>query len=161
MELNLYLSLLRIIYKNVQGKKKKSQPKTSVFILLKLGSNYDNVKHMLTYCVLLVFDTVGSCSLLNLNLEMESQPEFTVSAYKRKFDKDLRHVKVMMMSKKNTMTKHAWIRFVMTTKKTIIAHPENYFRSTPPKPDIFKQAIDEVFQGFLNDQKIRDAQKRL
>ncbi|HEY0742098.1 MAG TPA: hypothetical protein VGD40_11580 [Chryseosolibacter sp.] len=91
---------------------------------------------------------------------MSTQREFSVNAYKRKFDRELRHVKVILMAQKNAMTKHAWIRFVFATKKSITANPENYFKSIPDK-EIFQQAIDKVFQGFLDDQKIRDAQKRL
>ena len=91
---------------------------------------------------------------------MSAEPEYSVSTYKRKFDRELRQVKVGMMSQKNNMTKHAWIRLVLATKKSILANPENYFRSVPQK-DVFKQAIDKVFKGFLDDQKIRDAQRRL
>jgi hypothetical protein len=41
-----------------------------------------------------------------------------------------------------------------------MANPENYFKSIPDK-ETFSEAIDKVFQGFLDDQKIRDAQRRL
>lgn len=88
------------------------------------------------------------------------EPEFSVNVYKRKFDRELRHVKVILMAQKNSMTKHAWIRFVFATKKSIMANPENYFKSIPDQKT-FSEAIDKVFQGFLDDQKIRDAQRRL
>jgi hypothetical protein len=91
---------------------------------------------------------------------MSVEPNFTINAYKRKFDRELRDIKVMMMSHKNSMTKHAWIRLVMATKKSIMANPENFFRNVP-EPHILKEALDKVFQGFLDDQKIRDAQRRL
>jgi hypothetical protein len=91
---------------------------------------------------------------------MSSDPEFSINAYKRKFDRELRHVKVILMAQKNQMTKAAWIRFVMATRKSILINPETYFRSIPEK-EIFIQAIDKVFKGFLDDQKIRDAQRRL
>jgi hypothetical protein len=91
---------------------------------------------------------------------MSKEPEFSVDNYKRKFDRELRHVKVILMSQKNAMTKHEWIRLVMATKKSILASPETYFASTPEQT-VFKQAIDKVFKGFLDDQKIRDAQRRL
>jgi hypothetical protein len=88
------------------------------------------------------------------------EPEFSINTYKRKFDRELRHVKVILMSQKNAMTKHAWIRLVMATKKSILTSPENYFRSIP-EHEIYRLAIDKVFKGFLDDQKIRDAQRRL
>ncbi len=91
---------------------------------------------------------------------MPTKPDLSVNTYKRKFDRELRHIKVILMSQKHTMTRHAWIRFVFATKKSIVANPENYFKSIPDK-EIFNKALDKVFQGFLDDQKIRDAQRRL
>lgn len=91
---------------------------------------------------------------------MDSEPEYTVQFYKRKFDRELRHVKAALMLKKGAMTKPMWVRYVMATKKNILTNPSSFLRSVPEEK-ILKSAIDKVFQGFMEDQKIRDAQKRI
>lgn len=91
---------------------------------------------------------------------MNGDFENNINLYKRKLDRELRHVKVILMRQKSSMVRHEWIRFVMATKRSIQADAENFLRSVPD-PEIRKSAIDRVFQGFLDDQKIRDAQRRL
>jgi hypothetical protein len=82
-----------------------------------------------------------------------------VKEYKKIYDRELRHLKVMMMAKKNTMQKAAWLNFVSLTKESILKNPENFVRPIPDQR-LFSDAIEQVFQGFLADQKIRDVQKK-
>jgi hypothetical protein len=82
-----------------------------------------------------------------------------VKEYKKIYDRELRHLKVMMMAKKNTMQKTAWLNFVSSTKESILKNPENFVRSIPDQK-LFSDAIEQVFQGFLDDQKIREVQKK-
>jgi hypothetical protein len=89
-----------------------------------------------------------------------SNGTYNINGYKRKLDRDLRHVKVILMSHKKSMSKHNWVRLVLATKKSILAEPLSYFSAVPPA-EILKATIDKVFKGFLDDQKIRDAQNRL
>ncbi len=86
--------------------------------------------------------------------------EIRIMGYKRKFDRDLRYVKVMLMNQKKTMAPGEWIRFVHSTMRTIMNEPQNYLEDVPEK-NILVPALYRVFKGFLEDQKIRDAQRRL
>ena len=85
--------------------------------------------------------------------------EEVVKEYKKIYDRELRHIKVMMMSKKSTMPKNVWLNFVASTKQSILNNPHNFVRSIPDK-QTFTEAIELVFHGFLEDQKIRDVQKK-
>lgn len=90
---------------------------------------------------------------------METQ-QLTINEYKRKFDRELRHIKVIMMGQKRAMPEQDWYRFVLETKKSIMTDPGNYLKEVPEKT-ILIPALNRVFRGFLDDQKIRDAQRRL
>jgi hypothetical protein len=82
-----------------------------------------------------------------------------VKAYKKIYDRELRHLKVMMMSKKTAMQKNAWLDFVLSTKESILKNPQNFVRPIPDQ-QLFCEAIEQVFQSFLDDQKIREVQKK-
>lgn len=83
-----------------------------------------------------------------------------VKAYKRKFDRELRHIKVLFMIKKRSLPDQQWINFVFETKAAILENPEEFFCFELPDKKITKAAIEEVFEGFFTDQKIRDTQRR-
>ena len=84
-----------------------------------------------------------------------------INGYKRKYDRQLRHVKLILMSNKNQIPTEEWIRLVYATKKSVINHPEQYLDGEIPDRKILILSIERVFKGFLEDQKIRDSQKRL
>src|SRR5262245_35930437 len=84
--------------------------------------------------------------------------ENKAKAYKRKFDRELRHVKLILMRSKETMPKEQWLQFVHLTKKSIEKHPADFFHNIPEKK-ILVAALNLVFDSFLEDQKIRDVQK--
>lgn len=85
--------------------------------------------------------------------------EGQVKAYKRKFDRDLRHIKVLFMKKKNAMPREEWVNFIHETKACILENPEEFFNFRLPSKEVVHAAIEQVFEGFFIDQKIRDNQR--
>ena len=81
-----------------------------------------------------------------------------VKAYKRKFDRALRHIKVLLLHKKQEMTLEEWENFVSETKMTILKNPGEFFCFELPGRDVTNAAIIQVFEGFAQDQKIRAIQ---
>lgn len=84
--------------------------------------------------------------------------ERNINSYKKKFDKELRHIKLILMNRKNAMSLREWMELITYTKKAIISSPGNFFREIP-EDKILKAAVDKVFAGFLEDIRIRDSQK--
>jgi hypothetical protein len=84
-----------------------------------------------------------------------------INGYKRKYDRQLRHLKLILMSRKNEIPTEEWIRLVYATKRSVINHPEQYLVGEIPDRNILILSVERVFKGFLEDQKIRDAQKRM
>jgi hypothetical protein len=81
-----------------------------------------------------------------------------IKAYKRKFDRALRHIKVLLLSKKEEMKAEEWESFVAETKLTILRNPGEFFCFELPLREITTAAIVQVFEGFAQDQKIRSIQ---
>jgi hypothetical protein len=81
-----------------------------------------------------------------------------VKAYKRKFDRALRHIKVLLLRKKEEMTMEEWEAFVNETKVTILNNPHDFFCFDLPIREVTTAAITQVFEGFAQDQKIRAVQ---
>jgi hypothetical protein len=84
--------------------------------------------------------------------------ENKIKAYKRKFDRELKHVKLILMQNKDVMPRARWLQFVHLTKKSIEKHPADFFHDVPEKK-ILTAALSRVFESFMEDQKIRDVQK--
>lgn len=82
-----------------------------------------------------------------------------VKAYKRKFDRDLRHIKVLFMKNKAVMSHQQWVDFIHETKASILENPEAFFSFELPPRKIMIEALELVFDGFFVDQKIRDTQQ--
>lgn len=86
--------------------------------------------------------------------------ERKISAYKRKFDKELQQLKVSLMHQKHGLPSDQWLRLVYKTKRSVLENPDCYLSGQLPDKEILIPSIDRVFKGFLQDQHIRDAQKR-
>lgn len=89
-----------------------------------------------------------------------SAEERNINGYKRKFDRELRHVKLILMNQKRIMSSREWMELITYTKRNIINSPGNFFREIP-EDKILKAAVEKVFEGFLEDVRIRDSQKRV
>jgi hypothetical protein len=47
-----------------------------------------------------------------------------------------------------------WLRLVYETKASILDSPDEFFCCELPLPSIFGAAIERVFDGFLEDQRL-------
>lgn len=86
------------------------------------------------------------------------QQERSVKEYKRRFDSDLRHIKITLMRKKRSLHYDQWKNLVNETKKTILENPSEFFCRELPSSEIITLAIEKVFEDFFIDQKIRAVQ---
>lgn len=57
------------------------------------------------------------------------------------------------------MSRQQWINFINETKSAILEEPEAFFSFELPSKKILVAAIELVFEGFFQDQKIRDTQR--
>ena len=78
--------------------------------------------------------------------------------YKRRFDTRLKHIKVILMSNLKTMSSDEWNRFVEETKDSILKNPIHFLGDDLPAPEITREVIIHVFNGFLQDIKVRKVQ---
>lgn len=85
--------------------------------------------------------------------------EPVIKTYKRQFDKGLRHIKLILMRQRDSMSAHDWLQLVHETRESILSHPEEYFCSELPPKSLLREAIDKVFEGFLTDQRLLALQK--
>lgn len=86
--------------------------------------------------------------------------EQTLNAFKRRYDRQLRHVKVILMLQKEDMPRDGWEQLIESTKQSIISCPQDYLKGELPEHPILVASIERVFEGFRQDQKIRDLQKK-
>lgn len=86
--------------------------------------------------------------------------ERKISAYKRKFDKELQQLKVQLMHQKHGLPSDQWLRLVYKTKRLVLERPDAYLTGELPDKEILIPSLDRVFKSFLQDQHIRDAQRR-
>lgn len=77
---------------------------------------------------------------------------------KRKFDSKLRHVKFILMKKRNTMSTEDWRVLVEETKKCIVKYPGDFLGPEVRRGKITRAAIHLVFEGFMKDMHIREVQ---
>jgi hypothetical protein len=80
--------------------------------------------------------------------------EPSIQTYKKKFDRDLRHIKIILAHERHAMPVKEWLRLVHETKESILNFPEEFFCSELPARDLYSAAIEKVFAGFLEDQRL-------
>ena len=81
-----------------------------------------------------------------------------IKSYKRKFDTNLKHIKIILLTYKKSLPHKEWEALVSETKDCILNYPHDFFGPNLPDKFILKLAIAEVFEGFLKDLRIRDVQ---
>jgi hypothetical protein len=81
-----------------------------------------------------------------------------IKMHKRKFDSQLRHIKVILVSYRKTMPQQQWLDFFYEVKECIIKYPDHFICSELPNKRITHQIINLVFDGFLRDVHIRQVQ---
>ena len=80
--------------------------------------------------------------------------EPSVKIYKRKFDRELRHIKLILANKRHELNINEWLDLVQETKQSIINSPNEFFCMELPSETIFHAALEKVFEGFLADQRL-------
>lgn len=78
----------------------------------------------------------------------------SVKTYKRRFDKDLKHIKNILAAERRKLSVPEWLELVRTTKECIIDEPESFFGPDLPPQHILHEIINNVFAGFLEDQRL-------
>lgn len=81
-----------------------------------------------------------------------------VKTYKRRFDRELKHIKLILTRERIRLPVDEWLQLVAETRQSILDAPEEYFCEELPAEAVFCTAIEQVFAGFLEDQRIRAVQ---
>jgi hypothetical protein len=69
--------------------------------------------------------------------------------YRRKFNTALEPIKVMLVSKKRTLTLATWLAFVNKTKSRVLSSPTEYLGEKLPEKDLTNEIVDSLFSDFL------------
>jgi hypothetical protein len=69
--------------------------------------------------------------------------------YRRKFNTALEPIKVMLVSKKRTLTLATWLAYVNKTKARVISSPNEYLGEKLPPAQLTSEIIDSLFSDFL------------
>lgn len=80
--------------------------------------------------------------------------EPSVKNYKRKYDRELKHVKIILSQERRRMPVNEWLQFVQKTKDCILSAPDSFFGNELPVQSVLSEAIDKVFECFLEDQRL-------
>ncbi|HEX8040497.1 MAG TPA: hypothetical protein VF490_15165 [Chryseosolibacter sp.] len=74
--------------------------------------------------------------------------------YKREFDRDLRHIKLILAQERHKLPVSEWLHLVQETKECILRHPREFFcHELPPEP-LVSTVLEKVFDRFLEDQRL-------
>ena len=82
----------------------------------------------------------------------------TVKTYKRFFDRELRHIKLVLARKRHDLNTKDWLQLVEETKQSVIQSPEEFVCKELPPKAVWLASIEKVFEGFLEDQRLLAAQ---
>ena len=78
----------------------------------------------------------------------------SAKTYKRICDKELKHIKNILALERRRSGVSEWLDLVRETKQWILDEPELFFGDKLPPKHILSQAIDGVFESFLEDQRL-------
>lgn len=78
-----------------------------------------------------------------------------VRFYKRKFNTSLEPIKIMLGKKRPYVSHDEWLNLVNKTKTAIISEPDQYLDTVLPSSEIIQMLIDDIFEQFVNDQRLR------
>ena len=80
--------------------------------------------------------------------------EPSINAQKRKFDRELRHIKLILAHNRHHLNINEWLELVQQTKHSILNNPGDFFCMALPSGPVFHAAIEKVFECFLQDQRL-------
>lgn len=90
----------------------------------------------------------------------KSEPvlELSVKTYKKIFDRELRHIKLILAHQRHQLDVKEWLQLVHDTKQSVIESSHEFFCKELPPKAVVLAAIEKVFEGFLEDQRLLAAQ---
>jgi hypothetical protein len=74
------------------------------------------------------------------------------ASLKRKINNQLNPIKVMLMNRKQNMSKEDWLNLVTNTRRSILDHPSQYIYKDWDENLPIEIVIDQIFDEFLKDQ---------
>ena len=77
---------------------------------------------------------------------------------KRKFDTLLRHVKIILLDYRKVLPEPIWQMLLDEARASVLRHPKEYLGPNLPDKQITREAIHQVFDGFIKDLHIRAVQ---
>ena len=77
-----------------------------------------------------------------------------VTSIKRRFNHQLEPIKVMLVNKKNDMTREEWIEFIDRTRRSVLDHPNQYLDHHTPNTDLVEFIINRIFNDFIDNFKL-------
>ena len=95
---------------------------------------------------------VGRRRRTNQTIEVKAKP------FKRRFDMLLRHVKLILIQLRTSLPAPIWEQLLHETRSSVISHPTEYLGPDLPDKKIVREAIHQVFDGFVSDMHVRDVQ---
>jgi hypothetical protein len=85
--------------------------------------------------------------------------EVSLKTYKRKLDRELRHIKLILAHRRHDLPPGEWRRLVQEAKESILNAPQDFLCIEIPPAKIFPEAIEKVFEGFIEDQRLLSIQR--
>ena len=77
-----------------------------------------------------------------------------IKKHKKQFDRDLRHIKLILAQARRTLTVDEWLSLVEETRQSILSCREDFFCHDLPADPLFSSAIEKVFDTFLEGQRL-------
>jgi hypothetical protein len=68
---------------------------------------------------------------------------------RRKFSLALKPIKILLVMKKNSLSRDDWFLFVQKTKERVLENPAEYLGTDLPDEEMIKDAIEFIFYDFL------------
>ena len=84
--------------------------------------------------------------------------EARMKSYKRKFDSNLKHVKLILLQYRETLPESQWQILFEETRQCILKHPTHFLTGELPDSKTLTLAVDLVFSGFQRDLHVRKVQ---
>ena len=78
----------------------------------------------------------------------------TIKRHKKQFDRDLRHIKLILSHARHELPVKEWLALVEETKQSVLTCRDDFFCHDLPADRLFRTAIEKVFDAFLEGQRL-------
>lgn len=68
---------------------------------------------------------------------------------RRKFSLQLKPIKILLLSKKKSLSKDDWFKLVQKTKERVLENPQEYLGNELPEIEVIEDAVEFIFYDFL------------